>query len=128
MIQVGKPILVRYLLLGLVAVSIVYLGAGFAQQSRVRQQRLEELQRVEQEIALAQQETAALEKHQAYVHSPAAVEAWARENGWARPNEVPVVLVGPPGELPLAQDRLPGQSPPPESVREVWWQLFFGHR
>jgi hypothetical protein len=122
-----KPAFVQYLLLGLVAVLVVYVGTGFVRQTQVRDQQRAELERIENQILLAQQEAAILEKHLEFVESPAAVEAWALENGWARPDEMPVVLVGPTGEP--ARSRTPGRSqaglPTPQ---HAWWELFFGDR
>jgi hypothetical protein len=123
----GKPALVQYLLLGLVGVLVVYVGTGFIRQTQVREQQRAELERVEKEILLAQEEAAILEKHLAFVESPAAVEAWALENGWARPDEMPVVLVEPPGEP--AKPRPPARGETGLATpQQAWWDLFFGHR
>lgn len=118
----------RYLLLGLVAVLVVYVGTGFVRQAQVREQQREALERVEQEILLAREEAALLQKHLEFVESPAAVEAWALENGWARPDEMPVVVIEPPGgrsPRPEAEDKGEAGLPAPQ---QAWWDLFFGNR
>jgi hypothetical protein len=124
----GKPALTRYLLLGLVVVLVAYVGTGFVRQAQVRERQRAELERIEEEILLAQQEAATLEKHLEFAQSPAAAEAWALENGWARPDEMPVVLVEPPGEPSAGsstQDE--GQTGLP-APQQAWWDLFFGER
>jgi hypothetical protein len=118
----------RYLLLVLVGVLVVYVGTGFAHQAQVRQQQKAELERVEKELLLAQQEAALLEKQLEFVGSPAAVEAWALENGWARPDEMPVVVIAPTSE-PSTESEVQGEDgaglPSPQ---QAWWDLFFGDR
>ncbi len=126
--KAGKPTLMRYLLLVLVAVLVVYVGSGFVRQSQVRAQQQAELARIEKELLLAQQEAALLEKHLAFAQSPAAVEAWALENSWARPDEMPVIIIAPEGEPPAGtrvQDQTGAGLPAPQ---QAWWDFFFGDR
>jgi hypothetical protein len=126
--KTGKPALTRYLLLGLVAVLVLYVGTGFVRQAQVRDQQRAELERIEKELLRAEEEAAILNEHLEFVQSPAAVEAWALENGWTRPDEVAVVLIGPPGE-PSSGSYTPHEDDAgPPSFQQAWWNLFFGDR
>lgn len=125
--RTGGPALWRRTLLLLLAAAIVYLGAGFIRQAQVRQQQQVALQRIEDEISLAQLESAELEHYLEFARSPLAVEGWARQNGWARPDEVRVVVVGPPGEPQLPGGKKTGAEQGTGSPQEAWWSLFFGN-
>jgi len=123
----GKPGLMRFLLFGLIGVLVVYVGTGFVRQAQVREQQRAERARIEEEILFAQQVAADLEEQLEFVESSAAVEVWALENGWARPDEMPVVLIAPPGEPSKGSD-LRAEDEIAPVPQQAWWDLFFGDR
>ena len=116
----------RHLLLLLMGAMILYLGAGFAQKVGVSLERRDDLRLLEAQIARAEQQEAVLASELEYMRSAAAAEAWARENGWAREDEVAVVLVAPPSSAPLSNGEGMRASLEPSSIRQRWWDLFFG--
>jgi hypothetical protein len=116
----------RHLLLIMMGAMILYLGAGFAQKVGLSLERRDDLRLLEGQIAQAKQQEAALSAELEYMRSSAAAEAWARENGWAREDEVAVVLVAPPSSDPLSSREGMRASLEPASIRQQWWELFFG--
>lgn len=118
----------RHILLILMGAMILYLGAGFVQKVSVSLERRGELRLLEEQIAMAHREEASLEAELEYMRSAAAAEAWARENGWARENEVAVVVVAPPSVAPASTGGGPGTGLGSSSIRDQWWDLFFGRR
>jgi hypothetical protein len=118
----------RHLLLIMMGAMILYLGAGFAQKVGLSLERRDDLRLLEEQIVMAQQQEAALAVELEYMQSAAAAEAWARENGWAREDEVAVVVVAPPSAAPLSSRGGLRTGLEPSSIREQWWDLFFGRR
>ena len=116
----------RHLLLIMMGAMILYLGAGFAQKVGLSLERRDDLRLLEGRIAKAEQQEALLAAELEYTQSAAAAEAWARENGWAREDEVAVVVVAPPSSVPPSKQAGMGASTEPESIRQRWWDLFFG--
>ncbi len=112
-------------LLVLLGIVILYMTIDLSRLVGVSYQRRKELHRLEEELAAAQARQSALREQLAYAQSEAAVEEWARENGLTRPGEVPVVILA-----PVADEVQVGRHPSPEgnaaSIREMWWNLFFG--
>jgi hypothetical protein len=121
-----RPWSLRHLLLILMGAMILYLGAGFAQKVGVSLERRDDLHLLEGQIARAEQQEAALAGELEYMRSASAAEAWARENGWAREDEVAVVLVAPPSSAPPSSREGMRASLESASIRQRWWDLFFG--
>jgi len=121
-----KTLPLNQLLLILMGILVLYLLIDFGQQIRISQQQRERLDRLEQEILAAEQEQQQLMDEQAHVQSDEAVEIWARANGLSQPDEVPVVVIAPPGEPAGPGQQNPSQSLSPDQAREAWWDLFFG--
>jgi hypothetical protein len=82
--------------------------------------------RLDQEIASTEKANAELEARLQYVSSDASAEEWARENGWARQDEVLVVVLAPESENSLQNEHQQDGQVNPVSVRDSWWNLFFG--
>jgi len=118
----------RHLLLIMMSAMILYLGAGFAQKVGISLERRDDLRLLEGQIVRAEQQETALAAELEYMRSAAAAEAWARENGWAREDEVAVVVVAPPSEVPLSSREGLRAGLESSSMRERWWNLFFGER
>ncbi len=124
--RIGLPF--GHILLILGGILILYLVANFGRQVGVSYQRRQELKQIEQEIESARQEKEALEKELIYAQSPQAAEAWAREQLWSRPDEVAVMVVAPPADASPAGPEKPAEAGGPGSIRDAWWDLFFGSR
>jgi cell division protein FtsL len=118
----------NHILLVLMAVLILYLVVDFARQVGVSYQRREELKQIEQSIDNAQARMEDLQGQLAYATSPAAAEQWARRDGLTRPNEVLVVFVGPAASSAPVGEKKTQDSTRFNSVRDAWWDLFFGTR
>ncbi|MFN2290556.1 MAG: hypothetical protein ACK2UC_05125 [Anaerolineae bacterium] len=116
----------RHLLLIMMGAMILYLGAGFAQKVGLSLERRGDLRLLEERIARAEQQEAALAIELEYTQSAASAEAWARENGWAREDEVAVVVVAPPSSASPSRQTGMRASLEPASLRQRWWDLFFG--
>jgi cell division protein FtsB len=105
---------------------IFYLAVSFVMQTGASLELREKRRRIEQEIAVAEKTNAELEAQLQYMSSDDAAEEWARENGWARQDEVLVVVLAPGAENALQDERQQDAQVNPVSVRDSWWNLFFG--
>jgi cell division protein FtsL len=124
--KVQRVLPVRFILLILMGLLILYQGVGFVRQARVNYERRKELHRIEQQLAVAEQENAKLEEQLTDVGSTEAAEKWARENAWAKEDETSVVVVAPAGQAPSGSQQDPEVVHDSSSNREAWWNLFFG--
>jgi cell division protein FtsB len=124
--QARKSLLVRFILLVLVGILILYVGMGFLDKASVSRQQRKELDRIEKEKEAAMAETLLLEEEWERTKSPEAAEEWARENGLTRSGEVSVIVVAPSADPSV--EGLQGQEneTSSDSNRNAWWKLFFG--
>jgi cell division protein FtsB len=123
-----KSLPLGQILVIMAVVVAVYLLVDFGQQVQVSNERREELASLQQQIAEAEEQQAKLEEQLAYVQSSEVVEEWARQNGLVKPGEVPVVVVAPPGASTAPTENDSEGPVQPASIRETWWNLFFGNR
>ncbi|MFC2031373.1 hypothetical protein ACFLWA_11685 [Chloroflexota bacterium] len=124
--RIAAPI--SQVVLLLLGILIIYLVVDFGRQVLVSHQRQAELRQVEARIDAAMEDGVALEERLAYAQSPQAAEAWARNQGWAKSNEVPVIVVAPEGEAANSPRARREEGLRLGSVRQTWWDLFFGDR
>jgi cell division protein FtsL len=124
--RIGKVVPYRLILSLAMGAVICYLAVSFVMQMGTSLELREKRHRIEQEIAAAEKTNAELEARLQYVSSDAAAEEWARENGWARQDEVLVVVLAPETENSPQDERQQGNQVNPVSVRDSWWDLFFG--
>jgi cell division protein FtsL len=107
-------------------VVIFYLAVSFVMQMGTSLELRDKRHRLDQEIASTEKANAELEARLQYVSSDASAEEWARENGWARQDEVLVVVLAPESENSLQNEHQQDGQVNPVSVRDSWWNLFFG--
>lgn len=124
--RIGKVVLYRWILSLAMGAVIFYLAVSFVMQMGTSLELRDKRHRIEQEIAAAEKANAELEARLQYVSSDAAAEEWARENGWARQDEVLVVVLAPETGNSPQDERQQGNQVNPVSVRDSWWDLFFG--
>lgn len=124
--RIGKVVPYRLILSLAMGAVIFYLAVSFVMQMGTSLELRDKRHRIEQEIAAAEKANAELEARLQYVSSDAAAEEWARENGWARQDEVLVVVLAPEAGNSPQDERQQGDQVNPVSVRDSWWDLFFG--
>lgn len=124
--RIGKVVPYRLILSLAMGAVIFYLAVSFVMQMGTSLELRDKRHRIEQEIAAAEKANAELEARLQYVSSDAAAEEWARENGWARQDEVLVVVLAPEAGSSPQDERQQGDQVNPVSVRDSWWDLFFG--
>ena len=124
--RIGKVVPYRLILSLAMGAVIFYLAVSFVMQMGTSLELRDKRHRIEQEIAAAEKANAELEARLQYVSSDAAAEEWARENGWARQDEVLVVVLAPETGNSPQDERQQGEQVNPVSVRDSWWDLFFG--
>lgn len=124
--RIGKVVPYRLILSLAMGAVIFYLAVSFVMQMGTSLELRDKRHRIEQEIAAAEKANAELEARLQYVSSDAAAEEWARENGWARQDEVLVVVLAPETGNSPQDERQQGDQVNPVSVRDSWWDLFFG--
>lgn len=124
--RIGKVVPYRLILSLAMGAVIFYLAVSFVMQMGTSLELREKRHRIEREIAAAEKANAELEARLQYVSSDDAAEEWARENGWARQDEVLVVVLAPETENSPQDKRQQGDQVNPVSVRDSWWDLFFG--
>lgn len=121
-----KTVNLSHLLMVIAAILAIYLLVGFGRQIDTYRQRKEELATLDRDIDTALQEQAQLDNQIRYAQSDQAAEEWGRLNGMAKPGEVPVVIVAPSAESSAPGARDGRQNADMLSLRETWWDLFFG--
>jgi cell division protein FtsL len=124
--RIGKVVPYRWILSLAMGAVIFYLAVSFVMQMGTSLELREKRHRIEQGIAAAEKANAELEARLQYISSDAAAEEWARENGWARQDEVLVVVLAPEAGNSPQDERQQGDQVNPVSVRDSWWDLFFG--
>lgn len=124
----GRTLPFGQILLIILGIVVLYLAADLSRLVGVSYQQRKALHQVEAQLAAAQARQAELQEQLVYARSEAAVDEWARDNGLVRPGEVPVVVVAPPAEEGTLAGHLPPESTNPATIREAWWNLFFGSR
>ena len=124
--RIGKVVPYRWILSLAMGAVIFYLAVSFVMQMGTSLELREKRHRIEQGIAAAEKANAELEARLQYISSDAAAEEWARENGWARQDEVLVVVLAPEAGKSPQDERQQGDQVNPVSVRDSWWDLFFG--
>ena len=124
--RIGKVVPYRWILSLAMGAVIFYLAVSFVMQMGTSLELREKRHRIEQGITAAEKANAELEARLQYISSDAAAEEWARENGWARQDEVLVVVLAPEAGNSPQDERQQGDQVNPVSVRDSWWDLFFG--
>jgi hypothetical protein len=116
----------RLILSVLMGVMLLYMVANFVRQTGERLDLRDRLRHIEQEIAAAERANSQLKERLDYVSSDDAAEEWARENGWARSDEVLVVVLAPESAAAPGAEIDPEEDAGPASIRDSWWDHFFG--
>jgi cell division protein FtsB len=116
----------RLILSVLMGVVLLYMVVNFVRQTGERLDLRDRLRHIEQEIAATERANSQLKARLDYVSSDDAAEEWARENGWARSDEVLVVVLAPESAAAPGTEIDPEEDAGPASIRDSWWDHFFG--